>query len=315
MAGTRGTSRALASYGSVSNRVVPRKAVLIVNAHSRKGAKLFRRARARLIAAGIDLIVAHAIKDPPRLKDAVIEAVEGGAPMVIVGGGDGSLSCAVDHMLEDECVFALLPLGTANSFARTLGIPLDLDGAIETIVSGRLHRIDLGVIDGDYFVNSAAIGLAPMVGDSIPPRLKKYLGRFGYLLWAVRCLARFRPFELTIETGGEVRVLPAVEVRIANGRFHGGVEVVEDSQLDSGEIVVQVVTGHARTTLIKNWLATILKLPQRREATIEFRSRSLRLATDPPLAISIDGEVSAHTPALIEVAPRAIQVVVPNPGD
>src|SRR5688572_13943826 len=184
----------------------------------------------KLEAAGLNLISAHAVRDPSKLDDIVRKAVSDGAPMVIVGGGDGSLSSAVDDLVDKECVFALLPLGTANSFARTLGIPLDLDGAIETIVSGRLHRIDLGVIDGDYFVNSAAIGLAPMVGDSIPPRLKKYLGRFGYLLWAVRCLARFRPFELTIETGGEVRVLPAVEVRIANGRFHGGVEVVEDSQ-------------------------------------------------------------------------------------
>ncbi len=56
--------------------------------------------------------------------------------MVIVGGGDGSLSCAVDELVERDCVFALLPLGTANSFARTLGIPLDLDGAIETIATG-----------------------------------------------------------------------------------------------------------------------------------------------------------------------------------
>ena len=308
-------SGSLASYPFVPSHVVPRKAVLIVNAHSRKGAKLFRRARARLTAAGIDLIAAHAIKDPPRLKDAVIEAVKNGAPMVIVGGGDGSLSCAVDHMLEDECVFALLPLGTANSFARTLGIPLDLDGAVETIVSGRLRRIDLGVIDGDYFVNSAAIGLAPMIGDSIPSQLKKYLGRFGYLLWALWCLARFRPFELRVEAGGEARVLPAVEVRIANGRFHGGVEVVEDSRVDSGEIIVQAVTGRARTTLIGNWLATILKLPQRRETTVDFHGRSLRLTTDPPLAISIDGEVSARTPALVEVAPRAIQVVVPSRAD
>jgi len=214
-------------------------------------------------------------------------------------------------MLDDKCVFALLPLGTANSFARTLGIPLDLEGAVETIVSGRLRRVDLGVVDGDYFVNSAAIGLAPLVGESIPPQLKKYLGRVGYLLWALWQLARFHAFELTVETSQGVHRLPAVEVRIANGPFHGGVEVVEDSTVDSGEIVVQAVTGRARRTLIRNWFATLLKLPARHESIVEFKGRSLRLSTDPPLAISIDGEVTARTPALIEVAPRAIQVVVP----
>ena len=110
----------------------------------------------------------------------------------IVGGGDGSLSGAVDDVVNTDCVFALLPLGTANSFARTLGIPLELDGAIDVIANGQRRRIDLGVIDGDYFVNSAAIGLSPMIGDSVPHRLKKFLGRLGYLLWAIWCLLRFR---------------------------------------------------------------------------------------------------------------------------
>src|SRR5687768_9589704 len=93
----QGTGLALMSSTHVPTSVIPRKAVLIVNTHSRKGAKLFRRASERLTADGIELIAAYAIKHPPRLKDAVIEAVKGGAPMVIVGGGDGSLSSAVDH--------------------------------------------------------------------------------------------------------------------------------------------------------------------------------------------------------------------------
>src|SRR5687768_14019971 len=104
---------------------VPREAVLIVNAHSRKGEKLFRHAQAKLKAAGIDLIAAHAVKDPSRLTQVVIAAIDEGAPMVIIGGGDGSLSSAVDHLVDRDCVFALLPFGTANSLARTLGIPLD----------------------------------------------------------------------------------------------------------------------------------------------------------------------------------------------
>src|SRR3546814_5540285 len=107
-----------------------------------------------------------------------------------------SLSCTVDDVVDRDCVFALLPLGTANSFARTLGIPLDLDGAIRTIATGRRRRIDLGMIDGDYFANAAAIGLSPMIGDSVPHKLKKYLGRVGYLVWAIRCFFRFSPFRL-----------------------------------------------------------------------------------------------------------------------
>src|SRR5688500_10192567 len=106
------------------------------------------------------------------------------APMVIVGGGDGSLSSAVDFFIGKETVLAVLPLGTANSFARTLGIPLDLDGAIEVIADGKARKIDVGCINGDYFLNAAALGLAPKVAETVPSGLKRRLGRLGYLLWA-----------------------------------------------------------------------------------------------------------------------------------
>ncbi|HYD37730.1 MAG TPA: diacylglycerol kinase family protein, partial [Allosphingosinicella sp.] len=129
----------------MSSRPVPKQAVLVVNAHSRRGRALFREAVEKLRGAGIELIAAHALRNPRLLPDTVREAVRGGAPMVIVGGGDGSLSCAVDELVDRDCVFALLPLGTANSFARTLGIPLDLDGAIAAVASGRRRRIDLGM--------------------------------------------------------------------------------------------------------------------------------------------------------------------------
>ena len=231
--------------------------------------------------------------------------------MVIVGGGDGSLSATVDDVVDRDCVFALLPLGTANSFARTLGIPLDLDGAIDVIANGKRRRIDLGVVNGDYFANCAAMGLSPMIGDTVPHKLKRYLGRFGYLVWAIWCLIRFRPFKLTIDDGKEKRTVWATEVRIANGSYHGGVELVEEAEVDSGEMVVQAVIGRSKFSLIWDWFAKFFKLPRREAATEEFHGRRLTIDTKPHLKISIDGEVLAKTPAVVEVAERAIEVVVP----
>jgi len=292
-------------------RPVPREAVLIVNAHSRRGRDLFRDAKRLLEDAGIRLIAAHAVKDPRKLNGTVDKAVEDGAPMVIVGGGDGSLSCTIDFVVGRDCVFALLPLGTANSFARTLGIPLDLEGAVRTIATGRRRRIDLGRIDGDYFANCAAMGLSPLIGEGIPHRLKRYLGRFGYLIWATWCLIRFRPFRLTIESETEKTSVWATEVRIANGRYHGGVELVDRADVDTGEIVVQAVIGKSKARLVWNWIASILKL-RAREATVEhFHARSLRIETRPRQKISIDGEVLARTPVTATVAECAVEVVVP----
>jgi YegS/Rv2252/BmrU family lipid kinase len=259
----------------------------------------------------VKLIAAHAVKDPSKLNDTVLKAVNDGAPMVIVGGGDGSLSGTVDDVVDRDCVFALLPLGTANSFARTLGIPLDLDGAIQTIAGGKRRRIDLGIINGDYFVNCAAMGLSPMIGDTVPHKLKRYLGRFGYLIWATWCLIRFSPFKLSVDDGVEKKTLWATEVRIANGSFHGGVELVESADVDTGVIVVQAVVGRSKFRLIWDWISKSLKLASRQATTEEFRGRRLQVDTKPRLRISIDGEVVAKTPALAEVARRAIEVVVP----
>jgi YegS/Rv2252/BmrU family lipid kinase len=295
-------------------RPVPKEAVLVVNAHSRKGRALFRRAVFRLREAGIRLRSAHAVRKTRDLIPTVKQAVRSGAPMVIVGGGDGSLSSAVDELVERDCVFALLPLGTANSFARTLGIPLDLDGAIRTIATGRRRRVDLGVIDGDFYANGAAIGLSPLIGATVPHNLKKYLGRVGYLLWALIQVLRFRRFQLVVELeDGERHEMEALEVRIANGPYHGGVEVVDNARVDSGEIVVQAIPGRAKHRLIGNWLAVLARSRTwKKQTVVDFHARKLRLITEPPLPISIDGEVIGHTPAVIEVAEGVIEVVVPR---
>lgn len=293
------------------NLPVPREAVLIVNAASRRGQDLFAQARDKIIAAGITLTEAHAVTDPATLNDTMRAAVRGGAPMIIVGGGDGSLSGVVDDVVDKDVVFAVLPLGTANSFARTLGLPLDLDGAIAAIANGKRRRIDLGVIDGDYYVNNAAIGLSPLIGDSVPHKLKRYLGRVGYLVWAIWCLINFRSFKVFIDDGEQVHRLRAMELRIANGSFHGGVELIEEAHVESGDIVVQAVTGHAKARLMWNWFASYLKLPSRRDRIQSFRGPKLRIETRPPLKVSIDGEVVAKTPITAEVAERAIEVVVP----
>lgn len=290
---------------------LPRSAVLIVNAKSRRGQKLFAEACSKLRAAGIDVIAAHPLKDPTKLDGCVKEAVASGAPMIIVGGGDGSLSSAVDHFVGHDSVFALLPFGTANSFARTLGIPLDIDGAIDVIANGRPRRIDLGMIDQDYYANCAAIGLSPQIAETVPHGLKGWLGRPGYLIWAAYQLARFRPFTLTVGEGADAQTIEAVEVRIANGGYHGGTELVEEAEVDSGRIVVQAVLGQSRTRLMWSWIASSLKLPARQATTQDFEGKSLRVVTDPPLPISIDGEVAAKTPVTVSIAKGAIVVAAP----
>lgn len=298
----------------MSSLPVPREAILVVNAQSRRGEALFQEAREKLQEAGVTLLAAHAVQKPTAMARTVRQAVQSGAPMVIVGGGDGTLSGTVDEVVNTGCVFAVLPLGTANSFARSLGIPLTLDEAIDCIANGQRRRIDLGLINDDYFVNAASIGLSPTIGETIPHNLKKYLGRAGYLVWAMRCFLDLKPFRLVISDGVREHRMWSTEVRILNGRYHGGVELTQKTDVDSGDIIVQAVTGPNRVTLILDWYAKFFRLRDFNVHTEDFRGTEMLLDTRPRRYISIDGEVLARTPARVRVAAGVIDVVAPCEG-
>ncbi|MDR7156050.1 YegS/Rv2252/BmrU family lipid kinase [Sphingobium xenophagum] len=295
-------------------RPLPREAALIVNAHSRKGQDLYAQAKQKLEEAGVRLVAAHAVEDPSQMDTTVRQAIADGAPMVIVGGGDGSMSGTVDELVGKDCVFAVLPLGTANSFARTLGLPLDLDGAVQVIAHGRRRRVDLGMIDRDYFVNAASLGLSPIIGRTVPHKLKRYLGRIGYLVWAIKCSVGFRAFRLVIDDGQKEHRLWSTEVRILNGPFHGGVELSDHADVDTGEIVIQAVVGRSHVRLAWDWYAKFFKLRDRDSHTQEFTGKSFTISTRPTQRISIDGEVLAKTPVTAKVAAGAIEVAVPVEG-
>lgn len=292
-----------------------KSAALIVNAQSRRGQALFEEACAALQDLPFSLD-AHAVEDPAQLEATLTAALARNPDLVILGGGDGTISGLVDLLVGRDVVLGVLPLGTANSFCRTLGIPLDVAGAVEVLRSGRPRRIDLGMIDDDYFANAATLGIAPKIAETVPHTLKKVLGRAGYLSWAAWQYVKFRPFRMTVtvEAGrdaGPPKTIKCVEVRIANGRYHGGQELMETAEVDSGEIVVECVRGHLKRDLVANWAANLLRLPQRREDVVEFHGTAIRLDSNRRRAISIDGEVLAHTPVTVKVAQDVIAVMAP----
>ncbi|MDQ2893132.1 MAG: diacylglycerol kinase [Pseudomonadota bacterium] len=286
-------------------------AALIVNAMSRSGRRSFKAACAAM--QGLPFPVdAHAVEDPADLDATVERALAKKPDLVVLGGGDGTISGLVDQLVGRDVILGILPLGTANSFARTLGIPLDIPGAVDVIRNGVPRRIDLGMIDDDYFANCAAIGMSPQIAETVPHGLKKLFGRIGYLGWASYQYTRFKPFTLIVGGGDAAERLCVVEVRISNGRFHGGTLLVDEAAVDSGDIVVQAVVGTTKGRLVKNWLASFVGNQARHDDTRSFRGTSLRIDTDPPMPISIDGEVLAETPVTARIAAGIIEVMAPT---
>ncbi len=288
-----------------------RTAALIVNTISRRGERLFFQAMDALQAREM-MIAADPVRDPARLRPAVREAVERGYRLIIVGGGDGTISAVVDEFAYRDAVLGLLPLGTGNSFARTLNVPLTLNGAIEVITTGRVAAVDLGRVGDDYFANIAAIGLSAEMARTTPARLKHYVGQLAYVLVGARILLRHQPFLCTVRIADSQRSYRTHEVVIANGRVFGDTVLTEDASITSGKLVIATMETLNRRQLLARWLAFLLGRQTAFRGVYHFTAEDVWIDTTPPQAIDIDGEVTAHTPAHFTVAPRALKVLVPR---
>ncbi len=298
--------RLLAEKIARENRVA-----LVVNTKSRRGQATYREAKKLLEQHGIDVAAAFPVRDPSRMPGIVAECVDAGYTLVVVGGGDGSISAVTDSFANKPVVFGLLPLGTANSFARTLGLPLDLAGAIDVIANGKIVDVDLGCIDGHTFANAAAIGLQPMIARTVPHRLKKIAGRIGYLAVAAAVVTRLKPFvcTITLEDGRIERFPEALEVRIANGGYKGGTLIAREASVESGDLVVHVVKGRTAARLAKVWAQVYIGIAPSLDTIAVMRGTKFRIETDPVHYVSIDGEAVAQTPIDVSVVKQALRIM------
>jgi YegS/Rv2252/BmrU family lipid kinase len=289
-----------------------RRAVLVVNTHSRRGRQLYGRAKRLLGERGCRLEAAYPVHDPSRTPEIVAGAVAQGHRFIIVGGGDGTISSIVDALAHRDVVLGILPLGTANSFARTVGIPLVLEDAIDVLLNGKVADVDLGQINDDRFANAAAIGLPAKIARTVPPALKRWFGRVAYLITAIVQLIRHRPFRCTLSQPEGTRVFDALEVRVANGAYQGGVLVADEAHLESHDIVIHVIKGPSKLNLVRTWIRALLgRAPNPEEVEI-VRCRDISIETDPQQYVSIDGEAVTQTPVRAAVDRQALLLMVPG---
>src|ERR687893_734432 len=295
-----------------------RRAALIVNTRSRSGERTFFEALDRLEGLGVPLGATYAIRDPVRLPETVREVLNEGSGyrLLILGGGDGSVSSVVDFLAHHDVTLGLLPLGTANDFARTLGIPADIEGACRTIASGKTVDVDLGLAGDNYYVNVASVGLGVEATRALSPWMKKSVGPLAYPAAAIRAFLKHEPFSarLTFPDGDHEPVSydRLLQVAVGNGRFYGGGMVVaSESGIDDKTLDIYAIDLGRHRNLIG--AARYLKSGDfiKTEGVHHFRTTRLRLETDPERPVNIDGEVVTRTPQDFSVVHNALRVLVP----
>ena len=284
---------------------------MIVNAGARSGEQALQ-LLPRFEQAGIEVIVAQ--PEHPRAITRFIQAHAAEVDMAIVCGGDGTMNAAAEGILRTGLPLGIVPLGTANDLARTIGIP-SVDAAAQAIIDGHMRAIDIGEVNHKPFFNVASIGLSADLARDLSSETKKRWGRFGYAISAARVLAAGGTFhaEIVSETG-TVRV-ETLQVSVGNGRFYGGGNLVrDDARIDDGRLDLYSLE-HPHIWRLLFLLGSFRKGTHgmwdevRVEKGTEFEVRTRR-----PRPVNADGELVTTTPARFTVRPAAIRVFVPRPA-
>ena len=291
-----------------------KKIALIVNGKSQRGRSLFKHAKGLLTSNGIELNQALCVRKPREIKSKVIDLINSGIDMIIVGGGDGTISEVVDFGVKKDILFAVLPLGTSNSFARSLNMPLDLESAIAVIKAGKVKQIDLGKIGEDYFANTANIGLSVEVNRSVNNDFKRNFGRLAYLPLAIWNLATFQPFDVTVTTSIGVAKYKCIEMLIANGQFQGGVPLALDANLGNGKLILKIFlcnNWNDKLNLLGYWFLSLFRHNIRNKRIKQFGFDHAKIETSLPMYVDIDGEATIKTPIDVSVAQKVLPIIAP----
>lgn len=287
-----------------------RRALLLVNPGSRQGGGDLAAVLQSLRAHGLEPIEAR-LTDPGATARAIAQRARD-VDMAIVGGGDGTLNAVVDAIVEAGLPMGVLPLGTANDFARTLGLPSELEAACAVIADGRTRAVDLGLVNGKGFLNVASIGLGVQVARRLTGEIKRRWGILGYAMSLHDAWRATRRFRVKVTCDGDSAQLHSIHLAVANGRHYGGGMVAApDAAIDDARLDLWSLRP------MSPWrLAGLLPALRRGEHAAHpevdaMGGETIEIETERPMPINTDGEITAATPARFTVARRALRVFAP----
>ncbi|MEA2626279.1 MAG: hypothetical protein QOD06_2324 [Candidatus Binatota bacterium] len=250
------------------------------------------------------------------LAELARAAAAEGPPMLVAGGGDGTISAVAAELIDRPTVLGVLPLGTLNHFAKDLGIPVYVEQAVRILREGRVARIDVGEVNGRIFLNNSSLGLYPeIVRQREEQRQRLGRGKWHAMVWALLGALRRYPFlSVRLDADGEVLARRTPFVFIGNNEYQMETfQIGARACLDRGLLSLYVAHHTGRLGLLRLAVRALFgRLAQAsdfdsvcaREILVETRQPRVRVATD--------GEVTMmESPLRYRVRPGALRVAVP----
>lgn len=222
------------------------------------------------------------------------ELSRGGAELLVAVGGDGTVNEVANGVARTgwDGALAVIPEGTANDFATGLGLPEDADAALEVALSGRRRRLDLGRVNGRYFVNMSTGGFGAESAEEASPEAKRLLGPWAYVATGVKEFVELKPSRARFHTpsrelyDGDVTLFA-----VGNGKCTGGGNLLTPrAEPDDGELDVMIVPGMTRLDLLA--LIPELRAGSHLDnpAVLYYRTKRLRVESESELSMNADGE-------------------------
>jgi YegS/Rv2252/BmrU family lipid kinase len=287
-------------------------ATVILNTRSSRTTRESGHVRTLLDQRGVAVDAFHEVDGTKPLLAAIKRARKAGARTLIIGGGDGTMTQSANELAHSKVTLGVLPLGTGNSFAMTLGIGEDLERAVDIIAAGRSDFVDLGRVNKRYFANFATVGFAAEVAAATNHDLKARIGPLAYVAAAVPPFLRERGFRAKVRWKRERLDVRTQQLVIVNGRFFGDQPISGHATDQDGTLRVFVTEGTSRFELLKTYTALGLGLQGRLPEGHLLKGKRFTIRAKPKAPLNIDGDAFGSTPARFSVARKALRVFLPG---
>lgn len=256
----------------------------------------------------------HATKCEGDATVAAKKAVENGFDLIVAAGGDGTLNEVVAGVSECENrpKLGLIPMGTTNDFARAVHIPRDIQKAVEIIVKGDSIPVDVGIVNGRYFINIAGGGRITELTYEVPSKLKTMLGQLAYYLKGIEMLPSINATKVRIEYDDEVFEEEAMMFLVGLTNSVGGFEkLAPNSSINDGLFTLLILRKCNIAEFIRLASLAIRGEHLNDPLVVSKKAKHIKVTSEDKVLLNLDGEYGGTIPATFQNLYRHVEVFVP----
>jgi diacylglycerol kinase (ATP) len=242
------------------------------------------------------------------------KAVEQGCDLIVAAGGDGTVEATARVLIGTPTAMGVLPLGTMNNLAHSIGIPNDVEAALSILAAGKPRRISVGMVQEQIFFEAVSVGVEAQLFPLGEMCRHHGIGGIVRLIYAGVCLfMQAQAHGITLDLDGRHCQMRAWQVTIVNAPHYGlGFTPTPLTRMDDEVLEVVVPQSVGKWGLLRHYWFTMLGWHSLETQTV--RARRIRIEGDIPLPVAADGQIIGETPVVIQLWPDAMAVIAPPPS-